>query len=118
MIEVSHEMIRYSVHFKDILCCDCFYDEVYFLLRQKVNYMTFEARFVDGKNYYLDMIYGTAMVVCYDLLYYISQKYSLIGKSCITNIVDTKPNQIELCSICAVEAFRKADILHIFKLKW
>ena len=118
MIEVPHEMIRYGVHFKDILTCDCFHDEIYFLLRQKVKYEIFMMRFLDGKNCYLDSIYGTIMVVCHDLLYYISQKYSLIGKNCITEIVCRKTNQIELCSICAVDVFRKIDILHIFKLKW
>ena len=45
MIEIHHEMIRYGDHFNEILCCDCFYDEVYFLLRQKVNDEIFEERF-------------------------------------------------------------------------
>ena len=118
MIKISHEMIRYSVHFKDILCCDCFYDEICFLLRQKVNFEIFEERFLNVENCYFDLVYGSAMVICHDLLLYSSQKYNLIGKHCITDFVDTKPLQTELCSICAVDVFRKADILHIFKLEW
>ena len=100
MIEISHELIRYSVHFKDILCCDCFDDEIYFLLRHKANCETFEARFWDVENSYFDLIYGTVMVICYDLLVYASRKYNLFGKNCITDIVNTKPVQTELCSIC------------------
>ena len=119
MIEISHEIIRYSVHIKDIFCCDCFYDEIYFLLRRKVNCETLEARFLYVENCYFDFIYGTAaMVICHDLLVYMNQKYSLIGKNCITNLVNTKPIKTELCSICVVDVFRKADVLHIFKLKW
>ena len=119
MIEIiSHEMIRHSVRFNDILCCDCFYDEIYFLLRHKVNYETFEARFLDVENCYFDWIYGTAMVICHDLLIYSSQKYNFIGRSCVIDTVHTKPDKIELCSICTIEIFRKADMLHIFKLKW
>ena len=33
MIEILHEMRRYGDCFDEVLCCDCFYDEVYFLLR-------------------------------------------------------------------------------------
>ena len=118
MVEISHEMIRYSIHFKDILCCDCFYDEIYFLLRQKVNFEIFEARFLNVENCYFDLVYGSAMVICHDLLMYSSQKYSFIGKNCITDVVDAKPVESTLCSICFVDVFRRADILHIFKLKW
>ena len=64
------------------------------------------------------LIYGSAVVICHDLLLFTSQKYNLIGKHCIPDVVDTKPVKTTLCSICAVDVFRRADILHIFKLKW
>ena len=118
MIEIPHELVRYSVHFNDILCCDCFYDEIYFLLREKVNLEIFKERFSDVENCYFDLVYGSAMVICYDLLMFAAQKYNLIGKHCITDVVDTKPVETTLCSICVVDVFRKADILHIFKLRW
>ena len=35
MIEISHELIHFGDPFNELFCCDCFYDEVYFLLRQK-----------------------------------------------------------------------------------
>ena len=35
MIEIFHEMIRYFVHIKDIFCCDCCFDEIYYLLQKK-----------------------------------------------------------------------------------
>ena len=118
MIEISHGLIRYSVHFKDILCCDCFYDEIYFLLRKKVDFENFEERFSDIENCYFDSVYGSVMIICYDLLTYAAQKYSLIGKNCITELVHTKPDKTELCSICVVDVFRRINVLHIFKLRW
>ena len=38
MIEISHELTHIGIHFKDVFCCDCFFDETYFLLRQKSSY--------------------------------------------------------------------------------
>ena len=118
MIEIWHEMIRYDVHFNEILCCDCFYDEIYFLLRQKVNYEIFEERFLKVENCYFDLIYGTVMVICHDFLKFSSGKYKFSNKNCVTDIIPTKPDRTVLCSICTIDVFRKADILHIFKLKW
>ena len=42
-----NEMIRYGTHIQDILYCDCFYDEIYFMLRHKVVCQKFEERFED-----------------------------------------------------------------------
>ena len=115
MIEISHEMIRYGTHIKDILCCDCFYDEIYFMLRQKVVCQKFEERFEDVENCYFKIIYGASVVICYDVLLYADKKYSLFDrKKCITDLV----NDIEICSICITDVFRKNNILHTFKLKW
>ena len=35
MIEIHHEMVRYFVHVREIFCCDCYFDEIYYLLRKK-----------------------------------------------------------------------------------
>ena len=122
MIKISHEMFKYTVHFKDIFCCDCFYDETYFLLRQKVNFETLQERFSNVENCYLDWIYGTAMVICHDLLFKTSQEHSLIGKNCITDFLTLKFGQeieeIELCPVCAIDFYRTSDTLHNFKLEW
>ena len=118
MIEISHEMIRYQIHFKEILCCDCFFDEIYFLLREKVNYESFEERFSNVEDCYFDLIYGSAMVICHDLLIFISQKNNLTRKHCISEVVDTKPVTTTLCSICVVDVFRRNGMLHVFKLRW
>ena len=77
MIEIHHEMIRYGDHFNEILCCDCFYDEVYFLLRQKVNDKIFEERF-EKYNCFITFFDGIVIVVCGDILKFIrDSKYEL-----------------------------------------
>ena len=119
MTEILHEMIRYGTHIKDVICCGCFYDEVYFMLRHKTNYQTFEEKFGKLENCYFHMIYGSFIVVCYDVLFYTSQKYNLFDrKKCITDLVNTKPIKTEVCSICVVDVFRKNNILYTFNLKW
>ena len=77
MIEIHHEMIRYGDHFNEILCCNCFYDEVYFLLRQKVNDEIFEERF-EKYNCFITFFDGIVIVVCGDILKFIrDSKYEL-----------------------------------------
>ena len=77
MIEIHHKMIRYGDHFNEILCCDCFYDEVYFLLRQKVNDEIFEERF-EKYNCFITFFDGIVIVVCGDILKFIrDSKYEL-----------------------------------------
>ena len=80
MIEISHEMIQYRTHIKDILCCDCFYDEIYFMLRHKITCQKFEERFEDVDNCYFKIICGATAVVCYDVLLYAYKNYSLFDK--------------------------------------
>ena len=119
MIKISHEMFKYTVHFKDIFCCDCFYDETYFLLRQKVDFETLRERFSNVENCYFDWIYGTVLIICHDLLFKTSQENSLTGRNCITDIETLKSGQkIELCIVCTINFYRTNDTLHNFKLEW
>ena len=118
MIEIHHEMIRYGDHFNEILCCDCFYDEVYFLLRQKVNDEIFEERFEKYDNCFITFFDGIVIVVCGDILKFIrDSKYELSKNTCIKDVVWCLKNKIILCSIYTVELFRRIDILHLLKLK-
>ena len=44
MIGIFHEMIRYAIHVKEIFCCDCYFDEIYFFLPKKKT-MNFSKKF-------------------------------------------------------------------------
>ena len=45
MTEIFHEMITYEVHIKEIFCCDCYFDEIYFFLQKEKSYEFFENKF-------------------------------------------------------------------------
>ena len=100
----------YGDNVKEILCCDCFYDEVYYLLRQKVDYQKFEE--IIEKDYFISVFDGTVIVGCNNILEFIR------SKRCVSNVIWCLKNRIILCSICTIEIFRKVDILHKFELKW
>ena len=68
MIEIFHEMIRYFIHIKDMFCCDCYFDEIYYLLRKKKNYEYFEKKFSEEQNCYFDTVFASLITVCYDFL--------------------------------------------------
>ena len=117
MIEIDHQMKFYGENVKEILCCDCFYDEVYYLLGQKVNYQKFEE--IIEKDPFINFFDGTVIAVCINILEFLrSKRYNLSKKTCISDVIWCLKNRIILCSICTIEIFRKVDILHKFELKW
>ena len=67
MIEISHELTHIGIHFKDVFCCDCFFDETHFLLRQKSSYEIFEER-SNLENCYFEYGFSTIIIVCHDIL--------------------------------------------------
>ena len=119
MIEIWHEIIRHDGHFNEILCCECFFDEIYLLLRQKVKYEIFEEKFEKIENCFFDLIYGIIVVICCHLLTFVHEKkHKLFNTSCITDVIPCKADKIVMCTICTVNVFRALDVLHTFKLRW
>ena len=119
MIKIHHKIIRYGDSFNEILCCDCFYDEVYFLLRQKVNDEIFEEKFEKHDDCFITFFDGIIIVICGDILKFVRDEkhHKLFKDTCIRDVIWCKKNKIILCSICTAEVFKKIDILHMFKLK-
>ena len=35
MIEFNHTLFRFDMEIKKILCCDCVFDQIYFLMKEK-----------------------------------------------------------------------------------
>ena len=117
MVEIYHQMKCYGNNVQEILCCSCFYDEVYYLLRQKVDYRNFEEKI--EKHQFISFFDGTILVVCNNILEFLcTKRYELSKKTCIGDVIWCVKNRIILCSICTIEIFRKLDILHKFELKW
>ena len=68
MIEIHHEMVRYEVHIKEIFCCDCYFDEIYYLLQKEKNYEFFENNLSEEHNCYFDSVFASLIIVCDDFL--------------------------------------------------
>ena len=117
MNEIYHQMSSYSDNVKEILCYDCFYDEVYYLLRQKVDYRKLEE--IIEKRSFINFFDGTVIAVCNNILRFLRSKiYELSKKTCINDVIWCLKDRIILCLICTIELFRSLDILHKFELKW
>ena len=63
---------------------------------------------------------GIIIVVCIDIMKFVRDKkqQKLFKDICIRDVSWCMKNKIILCSICALEVFKKIDMLHKFKLKW
>ena len=57
MIEIYHQMRCYGDNVKEILCCDCFYDEVYQKFEEKIE-----------KDPFINLFDGTVIAVCNNIL--------------------------------------------------
>ena len=115
MIEIYHEMVRYFVHINEIFCCDCYFDEIYYLLRKKKNFDCFEKKFSEEESCYFDVVFGSAIIVCYDFLRFSKEKNNLSKSLCIETILS---QYIQLCSMCTIEVFKKTDDIIKFRLRW
>ena len=110
MIEFHYKIHRFGNNFHEILCCDCFFDEVYFLLRKKEDDgEIFEEEFENYDECFITFYDKTIVVVCADIIQFVH--------TCVRDVIWCQKNKIILCSICTVEIFKKLNILHLFKLK-
>ena len=115
MIEIFHEMIRYFVHVREIFCCDCYFDDIYYLLRKKKkNYIYFEKNFSEKQNCYFDTVFASLIIVCYDFLRISKKIYSLSKSMCIETILS---EDIHFCSICTIDLFKRVDEIIKFELR-
>ena len=75
MFEINYEMTtRFDNQVDEVLCCSCYYDEVYFLLRQKVNDEIFEEKFERYDDCFMTFFDGIIIVVCIDILKFVRDK--------------------------------------------
>ena len=69
MIKFHHKIHRYGSFFCEILCCDCFFDEVYFLLRKKEDDgEKFEEKFENNNGCFISFFDETIVVICANVL--------------------------------------------------
>ena len=92
---------------EEILCCNCYFDEVCFCLRNKYSI----EKFNEKENCFYDTTFDSIIIICYDIFIFPKKKLKLRNSCCI---VDRHINEIPLCSICMIECFKKFNCLHKF----
>ena len=85
MTEIFHEMITYEVHIKEIFCCDCYFDEIYFFLQKEKSYEFFAKNFSEEHNCYFDSVLASLIIVChYFLRFSKKKKYITFHNQCVS----------------------------------
>ena len=104
MIKIEHELIKDQKHIHELLCCDCYFDLCFYLLRRKVIFDEMNNRFSNLSNCYYSVVFNTMIVSCYKMLRFVisSNKDKLYGRNCFETFL--KQNS-RLCVLCANDLF-------------
>ena len=102
--------IRYrnELYIKDVLCCGCFFDELYYILNSEelIEHNAFEKHFIKVKGYFKDLISGVLVIVCNNILTFVlKDEVQLMKLSCYYS---------HGCCTCSI--FKNSELLYKFKL--
>ena len=88
-----------ELYIKDVLCCGCFFDELYYILNSEelIEHNAFEKHFIKLKSYFKDLISGILVIVC-------------------NNILTLKLDCYYSHSCCTCSIFKNSELLYKFKL--
>lgn len=122
MIEYECWLFCYDMVMGRIFCCHCFLDHVHFLIREEEkNFTEIIEKIIQNKKYsfFFYFLGGTLFLSCSFIIKFIreSKNVRLLRDSCVTDVIWCKDQRLTLCTACAIDLFRKNDILHCFKLK-
>ena len=101
MIKFEQQLIKDQKHVHEIICCDCYFDSCFYLLRKKVNLDEFNNRFSNLSNCYYSFVFSTMILCCYEILTFmiINNMNELYGtRNCLQTFI--KQNS-RLCVLCA-----------------
>ena len=122
MIEFNHTLFRFDMEIKKILCCDCVFDQIYFLMKEKKEnlFETFDKKLKKEKEIFLnEYIDETLIITCSYFLNFIRVKKDIkvYRNICVTDIIWCDDKRITICNVCSFDLFNKLDILHTFEFK-
>ena len=122
MIEYECWLFCYDMVIGRTFCCHCFLDHVHFLIREEEKNLTeIIEKIIQNKKYsfFFYFLGGTLFLSCSFIIKFIreSKNVRLFRDSCVTDVIWCKDERLTLCTACAIDLFRKNDILHCFKLK-
>lgn len=123
MIYFTQQIKYYLSDVNEIFCCNCFFEKVFFLIKEKkLESISIEEEVTDntlkifnnfeeeiGENI-LRFFDGTLVYTCFDFLEFLYSERNIL------NLISCKDYK-EICSICYVELSRKLKILNRFYKK-
>ena len=68
MIKIEHTLMKNQLEIHELICCDCYFDLCFFLLRRKVNFDEMHNRFNNLSNCFYIVAFNKMMVSCYHFL--------------------------------------------------
>ena len=116
MIKIEDELIKDQKHIYELLCCDCYFDLCFYLLRRKVIFDEMNNRFSNLSNCYYSVVFNAMIVSCYKMLRFVisSKKDKLYERNCF----ETFPKQnTRLCVLCANDLFFILGRMNEFSLR-
>ena len=105
LCSIQHELYSNQMQIYKIICCDCYFDLCFFLLRRKVNFDEMHNRFNNLCDCYYAVAYNTMIVSCYKILRFeISSNDGMLTKgNCFEKFL--KQNDSRLCILCINDLF-------------
>ena len=105
MIKNLHNLIRNQIQIDELICCDCYFDLCFFLLRRKVNFDEMHNWFNNLSNCYYAVAYNTMIVSYYKFLRFEihNNKDKFVGRNCFETF--HKLNDARLCILCINDLF-------------
>ena len=106
MIKIEHELIRDQIHINEILCCDCYFDLCFYLLRRKSNFDEIHNTFDNLSNCYSAIACNMMILSCYKMLNFVfDNNRDKFYRNCFKTFLKINNSRLRLCILCIKDFF-------------
>ena len=103
MIKIEHKLIRDQIHIHEILCCDCYFDLCFYLLRRKSNFDEIHNTFDNLSNCYYPIACKMMILSCYKMLNFVfDNNRDELYKNCFKTFLKINNSRLRLCILVLV----------------
>ena len=106
MIKIEHDFIRDQIHINEILCCDCYFDLCFYLLRRKSNFDEIHNTFDNLSNCYYAIVCNMMILSCYKMLIFVfDNNRDKFYRNCFKTFLKINNSRLRLCILCIKDFF-------------
>ena len=124
MIKIRKKIINYTYLLKKIYCCNCFLDDILYLIEkddlQDDEFFEINEKKFQTDNFLTFLLGSEICLCCLDSLKFIRQKSMkndiFIKKKCVDDFVFCDEERIEICSVCFLDLLRNSNLLTVFSI--